>query len=155
MENIDEIAIKNYRRMNRLHRSVLQKTLDQFGLYLGQHRILFQLMKQEEMTQKQIADKLDMKKETLSVSLTRMEKSGLLIRKNDKQDHRIKKITLTQQGLETAKLCYGLIQEADQAMFTDFSQEEVERVSLLFAQMCQNLEAFKNKDNEVPEGSNK
>lgn len=47
-----------FREMQRMHRSRLQRVLNEYGLYMGQPMILFALERIPDATQKELADAL-------------------------------------------------------------------------------------------------
>ena len=80
---------KLYRQLNVSHRVVVQKYLDQYGLYIGQPRFLFVLEEQEGISQAILSSILKVTKETVSVTLKRLEQSGYIRREVSQSDKRI------------------------------------------------------------------
>ena len=62
-----------FREMQRMHRSRLQRVLNEYGLYMGQPMILFALERIPDATQKELADALHISSATITTSLQRME----------------------------------------------------------------------------------
>lgn len=80
-----------------------QKTLDlelrrNVGVTLGQWRIVASLVQQPGLTQKEIADKVGVEGATLVPMIDKMEKEGLLKRKQDPKDRRLNRIYLTKKA---------------------------------------------------------
>lgn len=68
------------------------------GLRLAQSKVIYVLSLHTGMTQRELADKVGIETPTLAVMIDKMEKERLVIRKNDKQDRRIKRIFITSKA---------------------------------------------------------
>jgi DNA-binding MarR family transcriptional regulator len=64
----------------------------------GQGRILSILKLQPQISQKDLSYMLDMRQQSLSELLVKLENAGLITRKPSEDDHRVVMITLTEQG---------------------------------------------------------
>ncbi len=84
-----------------LHREVMHRyrpLLDQIGLTYPQYITLMALWEQDGQTVNQLADKLRLDNGTLTPLLKRLETKELLTRNRSKEDERVVKISLTDQG---------------------------------------------------------
>ena len=92
----------------------------------GQPRILNCLMEQGEMSQRELADACMFDVTTLSRTLDKMEKAGLVTRKVNPASRRAHLIALTPEGKEKA----GRVQEQfawlDQVLWGDIEEKEME-----------------------------
>ena len=68
------------------------------GLYRGQPPILGLLYQHDGMSQKEMAGALNLSPATMTVTLKRMEKAGLVRREMDEHDQRILRVHLSEQG---------------------------------------------------------
>lgn len=91
---------KRMRDLNYLHRVRAQKFLDEFDLYVGQPSILFRIQEFPGITQKELIEKILTSKESVSVSLRRLEAKGLVVKKPTERDRRINELYLTEKGNE-------------------------------------------------------
>lgn len=128
-----------FREMVRTHRCRLQKVLNDYGLYMGQPMILFALEKTPYATQKELADTLHISCATITTSLQRMEKAGLLVRAADPRDTRCNQITLTDKGKEVSTECHKAFRRMEEVTFGDFSQEELAQMKVYFTHITTNL----------------
>lgn len=69
--------------------------LKNIGIHPRQIPILAVLYKEDGYSQKELARQLGVKPPTVTVSIQRLEKSGLLIRKQDEKDQRVSRIYLS------------------------------------------------------------
>lgn len=76
----------------KLHRQRADEILNEIGLHVGQEMLLNVLWTQGEMTQTELANRLEIQPATLTVALKRLEKSGLIVRSRDPEDQRVSKV---------------------------------------------------------------
>ena len=69
-----------FREMQRMHRSRLQRVLNEYGLYMGQPMILFALERIPDATQKELADALHISsaREAVARILKQFSEEGLV-----------------------------------------------------------------------------
>ena len=80
---------------------------------------------------------------TVAVSIKRMEKSGLIIRKADEKDQRMSRIYLSPKGRELSKNVQKMVEDSEKAIFHGFSESEICLMKRFFKQMIENLEQTK------------
>lgn len=105
--------------------------LKEENLHPGQMPLLVHLWKQEGCTQKELADRMEIKPPTLNVMIGRMEKNGLIEKRKDEKDSRKSRIYFTEKGRKICKECkdrFGKIQKQVQDYFTEEEQEELKRL---------------------------
>lgn len=84
--------------IGKAQRARSNEALSEVGLYAGQERVLVELSEQDELTQSQLVECLCVQPPTVSKMLDRMEKTGLVQRREDAEDSRITRVCLTDQG---------------------------------------------------------
>jgi DNA-binding MarR family transcriptional regulator len=82
----------------RAQRSHVSDALAQLGLYAGQENFLWQLWREDGLTQSQMVERMCVQPPTVSKMLDRMEKAGLVTRRPDPDDSRVTRVYLTGQG---------------------------------------------------------
>lgn len=126
----------NASRMHYIRTHIL---LSEVGVYHGQPPLLFTLEKHDGLSQREIADILNIAPSTITVMLKRMERSGIIFKKQDPKDQRISRVYLTEQGnslcKETKKVTKALAKEC----FDGFTPEEKEDFKKLLTKMGNNL----------------
>lgn len=130
---------KLYRQLNVSHRVVVQKYLDQYGLYIGQPRFLFVLEEQEGISQAILSSILKVTKETVSVTLKRLEQSGYIRREVSQSDKRIKLLYLTEKGKELMPELRKNFNDINERMFSQLDKNEKEILESLYEKMLQGL----------------
>jgi DNA-binding MarR family transcriptional regulator len=77
---------------------VYKPLLDRVGLTYPQYLVLLVLCEEDNLTVKQIGERLSLDSGTLTPLLKRLETAGFVRRVRDRQDERHVRVTLTKQG---------------------------------------------------------
>jgi len=125
--------------IQRLHYYRTHVLLDEIGVYHGQPPMLFILNKNDGLSQKEIADMLKVKASTITVMLKRMEKAGIVERRQDREDQRVSRVYITEEGRELCKKASDVMKNIEAECFGNFSVEERIILKRLFMQMKDNL----------------
>ncbi|GHO57921.1 MarR family winged helix-turn-helix transcriptional regulator [Ktedonobacter robiniae] len=80
------------------HRRQADEALKQLGLHAAQEFMLFLLWEEDGLSQSQLAARLKLELPTITKSVQRMERAGLVRRCVDEQDTRISRVYLTEAG---------------------------------------------------------
>ena len=65
---------------NRLHRKAIETAVDDIGIHRSRHQVLMNLAKRCFASQKEIAEHLGITQAAMTVSLTKLERDGLISR---------------------------------------------------------------------------
>lgn len=111
------------------------------GINVAQSRVLAELRQRDGLTQTELADLVMMEKAPLGRVIDRMEEVGLVIRRADPADRRVRRVYLT----DALDRLHGPLWEAAFAMFgtalKDFTPEEYATLVALLQRIKANLEA--------------
>jgi len=121
------------------HRNTLCRYFQSCGMYSGHPRVLFHLRHTPGMTQRELAGALGVAAATLSVSIRRMEAAGLVERKSDSADLRVQRLYLTKEGEAIDDRCAKGRDFLIDALFADFSDEDMAQLDRLLTRMTENL----------------
>lgn len=138
-ENIDNALGVLLGEICRLHHSKFHSMFAKIGLHRGQHRILFILWRKDGVTQKEISEELSLAPATITDALQRMEKIGLIERKNDSEDQRVTRVYLTENGKQFQVEVDKTFKNMEEDIFKDFIIEEKVILRRLFIQVRDNL----------------
>ena len=130
---------KIFGQIVKLHFVRSHNLLDKLGLYPGQPPLLFALHCNDGLSQKELADKIKITPATITVMLKRMEKSDLVIRRQDDEDQRISRVYLTEKGKEVCKELKGVMSSLNEECFRNFTNEEKILLRRLLLQVRDNL----------------
>jgi DNA-binding MarR family transcriptional regulator len=110
--------------LSRAYRTGIQELLSEHGLFSGQDLLLMTLWQQDGQTQTELAEQLQVQQSTLTRMIKRVETSGLVIRKSDKQDRRISRIFLTDSGTNLRTPVEAIWQKIENEVFGGLTLEE-------------------------------
>ncbi len=124
MTDIDLLRLVNrtngeYRRR---HHVVLERNGYQ-GLY-GNGRLLHELMRADALPQKELARRLEIRPQSLTDALVKLEQAGYIVRKRSEQDKREQYVYLTELGRERSEKLREMRLQVASEMFGCLTQEE-------------------------------
>ena len=93
----------------------------------------------EEVYQRDIESFFKLRRSTISSQLNTLEKKGLIQRVPVAHDARLKKLVLTQDGMEASAHVMRILAEMNRLLVQGLSQEEVDQLSRLLAKIEENL----------------
>jgi len=125
--------------IQKLHYYRTHVLLDEIGLYHGQPHMLFTLNKKDGLSQKELARRLSVTPATITVMLKRMEKSDLLIRRQDIEDQRVSRVYITDKGRIICKKAKKIFRKIEEECFGSFTEEEAIILRRLLKEMKDNL----------------
>lgn len=123
----------------RLHHHKAHKLLEEVGLYPGQPPLLFTLNRNGGQSQRELADKLHVKASTMNVMIKRMEKLGLIERRQDMEDQRVSRVYITDMGKDTCNKSHYVMKKIEEEMFSNLTKDELVIMRRLLLQVKNNL----------------
>ena len=145
MKNTDiELTVQEQigRTLGRVQRNRFQLCeilLERMGIGPGQVPILGELGFHGEMTQRQLAEHTHVTAATISGTLKRMERAGLVYRTDDEKDARVSIVRLTEDGKELGKQAGELFARTDINMLEGFSDDECAAMLSFLGRMQENV----------------
>lgn len=121
------------------HRRV-HELLDEIGLYRGQPPVLRALWEQDGLTQSELAERLSRSPSTITKTVQRLEKAGLVQRGPDDSDERISHVYLTEAGRAIRPAVEEVWTKLDRQLFAGFSPQELALFSDFLLRVCRNIE---------------
>lgn len=126
MEQDNEKSIQ--RLIMEISRMYMEKCfvkLKKVGIHPRQIPILAVLYRRDGCSQKELAQELGVKPPTVTVSIQRLEKNGLLIRRQDEKDQRVSRIYLSDAGNAIIKEGMQMAREGEKQILSGFSESEL------------------------------
>lgn len=108
----------------KLYHNRMHKLLEEIDLYPGQPPLLFTLNKEDGQSQKELAEKLNVRPSTMTVMLKRMEKGNLVKRMQDLDDQRISRVYITEVGKEICEKSRKIMNQTEEEMFGNLTGDE-------------------------------
>lgn len=123
------------------HKSVVDSYVSETRLHKSQHRLLMTLSHMGiNVSQRDLAEKLNITPAAVAVTLKKLEKTGLVGRKVAEKDNRFNEVVLTEKGKKIVKESHKVFKYADEKMFAGFSMEELNALEAYLNRMKENLE---------------
>lgn len=135
-------------RLIRMYYSRIQSQLAEVGLYRGQPPILMLLYKNDGVSQKEMARALNLSPATMTVTLKRMEKAGLVLREMDEHDQRILRVHLSEKGREICETGESRIGVVTAELLEGFTLEEQQQLNEYLSRIARNMERVVEKEPE-------
>ncbi len=132
-------AVAAMHRLELLRRIQSRGLMADCGLHPGQPRLLDYIREHPGCTQKEAADEMDVTAASAAASLKRLEKAGLVMRTQDKQDARRNRLYITDSGGQKIAEQFRRFDQLDQRMFRGMTAEEVEAFRRTCEKMFDNL----------------
>lgn len=94
------------------------------GLAPSHGDILFALLNSEKLTMKQLAEKIDKDKSTVTALVNKLIKQGYVVKTKDVEDSRVVFVTLTEKGKGLKPMFDSISQDLLSVVYKDISQNE-------------------------------
>jgi MarR family transcriptional regulator, organic hydroperoxide resistance regulator len=122
----------------RVVRARMDRALQRCGLRLGQYQVLRHLWDDDGLTPREIADRLTVEMPTVTRTVQRMVRDGLVERQAHPDDARSVRIYLTKRGLDLrAQLAATVAEQTEHAM-RGFTPEERTRFVAMLERISEN-----------------
>jgi DNA-binding MarR family transcriptional regulator len=126
-------------RASKRHKNVGESRLAPLGLYIGQEMILFNLWRQDGLSQSELVERLEVEPATISKALTRMERAGLVRRRHDAEDGRVTRVYVTVRGRALEPRVTAWWAELESQAVRGLSKEDQRTLRRLLLAIEQNL----------------
>ncbi len=134
--------------VSRLRRNVVDRALKPLGVTRSQWWVLAFLSRQDGMPQVALADELDLGKVALGGLIDRLETAGLVERRPDKVDRRVKRVFLTPMGAGLIEQIRDSVAEAETAISNGIAESDLEATVRALRAMKANLLTMLGPDAE-------
>lgn len=141
----------DFTRTIRMYYGRMQAQLAEVGLYRGQPPIMGLLYQHDGMSQKEMARALNLSPATMTVTLKRMEKAGLIEREMDEHDQRILRVHLSEQGREMWGKGAAKMRGVTDELLEGFTHEEQQQLEQYICRIAQNMERAIKKNGDESE----
>lgn len=148
-ENV-KMAISLFMRTDRMHKGLFSKMAKSLGVHRMAREVLKTVDKEPHITQKHLAELLEISSAAVTGAVKKLEAEGLLQRSTREGDDRVKEISLTDRGRELLYKTRISFAGIDAAMFSNFSQEELAGFISCLEKLQNNLSAIENDLIEIP-----
>ena len=117
-----------FRDTHRLIGRLLNSRLEKSGLRVGEWYILRALWQEEGITQRELSLRIGMGEPNVVTTLSRLEKSGIIMRKVDTSDNRRRLVRLTVKGRDLEQKLAPIAQEVNAMIATPLTAAEQQQL---------------------------
>ncbi len=121
------------------HRSALSETLRGLGLFIGQDILLVRVVDAGAASQKAVATSLALDEATVSESITKLARAGLVERLPDEADRRAYRIVATDEGITVAERVRDAWAECEATAVASLSDEQIATLRAALTSVLVNL----------------
>ena len=129
---MNRTVIDSFNQLIITHKTMHRRYLEKLGLFFGQPRLLHQIKKNPGLSQNDLVDILEVSKESISISVRRLEKKGFIIREIDQTDKRKNLLYLSEQGLDILDKVWVSQNETYELLLEPLSEQEKQELQRLF-----------------------
>lgn len=123
--------------------AVMTARLAAIGLRVGEHEVLATIATTPGITQQALAARCFVAKSGVSMLLTQMEARGWVRRDSDGADARVRRLTLTDDGMAMAQKCLAVQAEMVTAMVAPATRDELDLVADVMGRVAITLEGMR------------
>ena len=140
--------------VSRLRRTIADKALRPFGITRSQSWLLAYLHRHDgsDMTQSELAKKMDVGKVTLGGLIDRLEERGYVERRIDRSDRRARRVFMTAQGAELVMKLQTVSENLNREILEGISDKDVVKVEKVMARVKKTLIAMDSVPANVGKG---
>lgn len=135
----DELGLLLSRTYLSLKRET-SRMLQEFELTPEQFSLIAELDKQDNITQKELADLTEREQTTVTKIVDKLVKKGLVTRGHDPHDRRAIRLQITAEGRELVKDIKPKIEEIEHHAYIGFQRKDIELLHNLIRKLHQNLQ---------------
>ena len=118
----------------------------EFDLNRSQAAILFTLHRRKTMSQRELAEELDMTAPSITSAIQKMERGGYITRRPDQCDQRVMRLTLAERGQSCIQAVKDVGRRMDEIILGGMSLEEKLLFRRMMLQVKENLEKYERKE---------
>ncbi|MGL5347901.1 MAG: MarR family winged helix-turn-helix transcriptional regulator [Peptostreptococcaceae bacterium] len=143
-EPIGKFVSQIYRKGN----SFITRELSQYGIGFGQVMFLLQLYRKDGISQEEITENLNIDKATTCRAIKKLQDEGFVTREKDEEDKRAYKVYLTDKSKNLKDNIYGVLEEWDNILSINITEEERENLINTLKKICINSSLKKEETYE-------
>jgi DNA-binding MarR family transcriptional regulator len=133
----------------RLFSRVIDRQLKELGVSSGMLPVFFALSNGKTLTQKSLAKLASIEQPTMAVTLSRMERDGLIVRQQDLQDGRSQRVSLTQEATEKAESVRLAVETVNSLAMENLAPGEADQLMATLEKVIRNLDLHLTESSAV------
>jgi MarR family transcriptional regulator, organic hydroperoxide resistance regulator len=129
-------------RHQHAHHRYIHPKMRALGIFRGQSFVLFKLLEFPGVSQVDLARHVHVQPPTLARTLTRLQETGFVAREVDPEDHRINRLSLTDQGETVVEKLKAVRDMEKREVFSVLSAKEQKQLCSLLDRISDRYESM-------------
>ena len=138
--SIEESTGFTLAKVCRAHRGNVGELLAEVGLHVGQEMVLIELWRDDGLRGGELAERLGVEPPTVTKMLRRLERCGLVSRRQDREDARSFRVYLTDEGRSLEEPVARCWERVEEKAFAGMSAGERRNLHRLLTKVRANLD---------------
>jgi len=140
MSNKSEKSLNDaIHHLSRLMTQSLGDAIGAHGVTPGQLPVLMCLWEQDGLTQRELYERVHIEQATMSNTLSRMERDGLIKRKPDPKDRRAARVTLTPKAQKLEPVLANAVKAVQKTALGEIKKKDKKALLTALSEMIDNL----------------
>ncbi|MBQ7821432.1 MAG: winged helix-turn-helix transcriptional regulator [Clostridia bacterium] len=131
--------------ISKMFHDILRLKLEDAGISHGYRHVIFHLAHNDSLTQSELTKMAHLSAPSVSVTVEKMEREGLVEKRADELDGRQTRISLTDAGREADKRMVENLIATEKCALEGLDGQELETLKSLLIKMYDNLERERNR----------
>lgn len=127
-------------KCNRLHHTLAECRVSSLGLHRSQRSLMLIVSFYNNISQKELAKKLEISPAAVTVTLKKLETQGYIARASSVKDSRVNNIAITDKGRHVIDKTSEIFDELDKQTFKGFSDDDLDNLHRYLKQISENLQ---------------
>lgn len=133
---------RKFHILSKLSMQYVRQEMKKLGYDSGGYEFIAILFTQDGLSQDALSNRLRVNKSYTTRALAKLEKEHLIERKQDPDNHKIKRVFLGKKALELESRFYRILKSWHHVVTDNIDPEELERTHKTLEQMILNAESF-------------
>ena len=132
--------------VSHLAKNTAKGMYQEFDMNRSSAGVLFLLYQRKTMSQKALAEQLNVTAPSITSLIQKMEKTGYITRRPDDQDQRVMRLSLTEKGKSCIQSVKDVAERMEKIIFEGMSVEERLLFRRRMLQVNENLDNYERKE---------
>lgn len=124
---------------------ILRIKSEEAGISHGYRNVIFHLSRHDDLTQSELTRMAHLSAPSVSVTVDKMERDGLVERRADEHDGRQSRISLTEAGREADKRMHEIMRDTESSALGGLDEDELTELKKLLVKLYDTLEVEHDK----------
>lgn len=130
-----------FKRVEMLIKSELEHALQDVGLTPGQYTTISLLGGQKEVSSAELARRMGVTAQSMSETITLLERKGLIVRQENPANRRILQIATTPRGIEMLARCEDRVETLEERLLGGIGADELRRLRAVLTRILDGARA--------------